>query len=86
MDDANIQKPELFPITSAECRVVAEKLSSDPEGLNASGHIAPGNVGSIEKVMNDALAIIPPPPPRLPPPTAAVGAVTTSPPSAPWLI
>ena len=56
MDDANIQKPELFPITSAECRVVAEKLSSDPEGLNASGHIAPGNVGSIEKVMNDALA------------------------------
>jgi len=56
MDDTNIQKPELFPITSADCRVVAEKLSSDPEGLNASGHVAPKNVGAIERVMNDAIA------------------------------
>ena len=56
MDDANIQKPELFAITDADCRVVAVRLSSDPEGLNASGHIAPGNVGAIEKVMNEALA------------------------------
>ena len=56
MDDTNIQKPELFPITSADCRVVAEKLSSDPEGLNASGHIAPRNIGAIERVMNDAIA------------------------------
>jgi hypothetical protein len=55
MNDSDTQKPELFAITNADCRVVAEKLSLDPEGLNASGHLAPGNVGAIERMMHDAL-------------------------------
>lgn len=56
MDESNTQKPELFAITEADCRIVAEKLATDPEGLGASGHVAPSNVGDIERAMNDALA------------------------------
>ena len=56
MDDSNIHTPELFAITNTDCRVVAEKLASDPEGLNASGHVAPRNMGEIEHAINDALA------------------------------
>ncbi|HAW96193.1 MAG: hypothetical protein CMJ33_06650 [Phycisphaerae bacterium] len=55
MDDSNIPTPELFAITNTDCRVVAEKLASDPEGLSASGHVAPRNMGEIERVIIDAL-------------------------------
>ena len=55
MTDSDTQKPELFAINRADCRIVAEKLSLDPEGLNASGHLTPGSVGAIERMIIDAL-------------------------------
>ena len=55
MSDSETRKQELFAITSEDCRVVAEKLASDPDGLNASRHIAPGNMAAIERMLNSAL-------------------------------